>query len=115
MYGKQSLFIVLCTSSISHLPHKHQLIYQADEHSDAETKDPPNQPTNESVAGQKQPPATNESVAGLKQPPESLIDIPDSIEELVGGAYNLLVSNDLFLILLYTLYNTYTTSCIIIL
>ena len=109
MYGKQSLFIVLCTSSISHLPHKHQLIYQADEHSDAETKDPPNQPTNESVAGQKQPPATNESVAGLKQPPESLIPESlienfDSIEELVGGAYNLLVSNDCFLnYIIYTL------------
>ena len=104
MYGKQSLFIVLCTSSLSHLPHKHQLIYQADEHSDAETKDPPNQPTNESVAGLKQPPATNESVAGLKQPPESLIDIPDSIEELVGVAYNLLVSNEYFFnSIIYTL------------
>ena len=91
MYGKQSLFIVLCTSSISHLPHKHQLISQADDHSDADTNDPPNQPT-------------NESVAGLKQPPESLIDIPDSIEELVGGAYNLLVSNYFFFnSIIYTL------------
>ena len=87
MYGKQSLFIVLCTSSISHLPHIHQLIYQADDHSDADMNDPPNQPN-------------NESVAGLKQPPESLIEVTcqpdnlDSIEELVDGAYNLLVSNE---------------------
>ena len=105
MYGKQSLFIVLCTSSISHLPHKHLLISQADDHSDADTNDPPNQPTNSSVAGLKLPPATNESVvAGLKQPPESLIDIPDSIEELVGGAYNLLVSNYFFFnSIIYTL------------
>ena len=87
---------MLYSSFISYLPHIHQLIYQSDDHSDADTNDPPKQPTNESVSGQKQPPATNESVAGLKQPPESLIDIPDSIEELVGGAYNLLVSNDFF-------------------
>jgi len=96
LYGKQSLFTVLCTSPTSHLPHIHQLIYQADDHSDADMNDPPTPPN-------------NESVAGLKQPPESLIQVTgqpdnhDSIEELVDGAYNLLVSNEFFLILLYTL------------
>ena len=89
MYGKQSLFIVLCTSSISHLPHIHQLIYQADDHSDADMNDPPNQPNNESVVGLKQPPESLTQVEVTCQP-----DNHDSIEELVDGAYKLMVSNE---------------------
>ena len=59
-------------------------------------------------------PPNNEYVAGLKQPPESLIQVTgqpdnhDSIEELVDGAYNLLVSNEfLFNSIIYTLKHLY--------
>ena len=80
---------MLCSSSTSHLPHIHQLIYQADDNSDADTNDPSNQ-------------SNNESVAGLKQPPESLtqVEVPcqpdhhDFIQELVDVAQSLMVSNE---------------------
>ena len=81
---------MLCTSSISHLPHIHQLIYQADDNSDADTKDPPNQPNNESVVGLKQPPESLTQVEVPCQP-----DNHDSIQELVDVAYELMVSNEL--------------------
>ena len=83
------MFIVLCTSSLSHLPHKHQLISQADDHSDADMNDPPNQPNNESVAGLKQPPESLTQVEVPCQP-----DNHDSIQELVDVAHSLMVSNE---------------------
>ena len=89
MYGKQSLFIVLCSSSISHLPHIHQLIYQADDNSDADTNYPPNQPNNESVVGLKQPP---ESLTQVEVPCQ--LDNHDSIQELADVAQSLMVSNE---------------------
>ena len=51
--------------------------------------DPPNQPNNESVAGLKQPPESLTQVEVTCQP-----DNHDSIEELVDGAFNLMVSNE---------------------
>ena len=57
--------------------------HQADDNSDADTNDPPNQPNNESVAGLKQPPESLTQVEVTCQP-----DNHDSIEELVDEAYN---------------------------
>ena len=80
---------MLCSSSISHLPHIHQLIYQADDNSDADTNDPPNQPNNESVADLKQTPESLTQVEVTCQP-----DNHDSIQELVDVAQSLMVSNE---------------------
>ena len=103
MYGKQSLFIVLCSSSISYLPHIHQLIYQADDNSDADTNDPPNQPNDESVVGLKQPPELLTQVEVPCQP-----DNHDSIQELVDAAQKLMISNEyVFNFILCTLYHLY--------